>query len=56
MPQGNESGTDLDHEDETEQSDNTIFGEDIQESESDWENQEMMARLQLNTEERDKDM
>ena len=55
-PQDNESETDLDYEEETEQSDHTICGEDTQESESEWENQEKMARLQLNTEESDKDM
>ena len=56
VPQDNESETDLDYEEETEQSDHTICGEDTQESESEWENQEMMARLQLSTEESDKDM
>ena len=56
VPQDNECETDLDYEEETEQNDHTICGEDTQESESEWENQEMMARLQLNTEESDKDM
>ena len=56
VAQDNECGTDLDYEEEPEQSDNTICGEDTQENESDWENQKMMARLQLNIGESAKDM